>query len=117
MEERRRFVRLDARAEVACTVLPSGTSQRAATRDLGAGGIRLVTEQAIAPGTQLQVAISLPGREQPVNALAEVIWSEQHELIGKGDRRRSVESGARCVEIAPSDQEALAEFVAGRLKR
>jgi len=106
---------LETRADVAYAVLPDGAPQRAVTKDLGGGGFRLVTEHPITPGTQLQVAIHLPGREQPVNALAEVVWSEQHELIGKTDRRRSVESGARCVEIAPADQEALTEFVSSRL--
>lgn len=116
MEERRRFVRLDTRVEVAYTVLPSGTALRAVTKDLGGGGLRFFTEKPLAPGTQLQAAISLPGRDQPVNAIAEVVWSEQHEVIGRTDRQRSVENGARCVEIAPVDQEALAQFVASRLK-
>ena len=117
MEERRRFVRLETRVDVAYTVLPSGTAQRAATKDLSGGGVRFLTENLLSTGMQLQVAISLPGREQPVNAIAEVVWSEQHELIGKTNRQRSVENGARCVEIAPADQEALTRFVASRLRR
>lgn len=116
MEERRRFVRLGARVEVACTVLPSGTSQQAQASDVGWGGCCLVTEQPIPPGTQLQVALALPGREQPVNALAEVAWNEPQELIGKMDRRRSAANGVRYVEIAPGDQEAITAFIAGRLR-
>lgn len=116
MEERRRFVRLGARVEAAYTVLPAGTAQRAPTSDLGGGGLCVVTEQPIPPGTQLQVALTLPGREPPVNALAEVVWNEQHDVIGKADHRRSAANGVRYVEIAPGDQEALTAFVAGRLK-
>ena len=116
MEEQRRFVRLETRVDVAYTVLPSGTAQRTVTKDLSGGGVRFFTENPLTPGTQLQMALALPGREQPVNVLAEVVWSEQRELIGKADRQRSAENGAKFVEIAPADQEALAQFVASRLK-
>ena len=116
MEERRRSVRLGARVEVAYTVLPSGTSQRAPTSDVGWGGLCLVTEHPIPPSTQLQVAVALPGREPPVHAIAEVAWSEQHEVVGKTGRRRSAANGIRYVEIAPTDQEAITAFVAGRLR-
>ena len=116
MEEQRRFVRLETRVDVAYTVLPSGTSQRTVTKDLSGGGVRFFTETPLAPGTQLQMALALPGREQPVNALAQVVWSEQHELVGKADRQRSAENGAKFVEIAPADQEALTQFISSRLK-
>ena len=116
MEERRRFVRLGARVDVAYTMLPSGTVQHAPASDLGSGGLCFVTEQPLPPGTQLQVAVTLPGRGQPVNAIAEVAWNEPQELIGKTARRRSAANGARYVEIAPADQEAIAQFIAGRLK-
>jgi len=116
MEEQRRFVRLETRVDVAYTALPSGAPQRTVTKDLSGGGLRFFSETPLAPGTQLQMALALPGREQPVNALAEVVWSERHELVGKADRQRSAENGAKFIEIAPADQEALAQFVSSRLK-
>ena len=76
----------------------------------------LVREQPIPVGTQLQLAVTLPGREQPVNAIAEVVSNDQFEMIDRTDRRRSVEVGTRCLEIAPVDQEALTQFIASRLR-
>jgi len=116
MEERRRFVRLGARVDVAYTLLPSGTVQHAPASDLGSGGLCFVTEQPLPPGTQLQVAVTLPGREQPVNAIAEVAWNEPQELVSQAGRRRSVVNGVRYVEIAPADQEDVVQFIAGRLR-
>ena len=115
MEERRRFVRLNARADVAYVVLPSGTTQHAVSKDVSGGGARLATDRPFLPGTQLQMAIRLPGVDEPINAIMEVVWSEQSEVVGKTDRQRSVESGAKCLEIAPKDQEAVTTFVSGSL--
>ncbi len=116
MKESRGFVRLPAPVEAMYTVLPDGRPQRTLTKDLGAGGARLVMEKPLAPGAQLQVALTLPGREQPVNAIAEVVWSGEVELVGRSDRRRSAEVGVRMTEIAPQDHAALAQFVADGLR-
>ena len=116
MEERRRFVRLDTRQEAIYTVLPSGTAHATLTKDLSGGGLCLVTDKPLTPGTQLQIAVKLPGREQPVNAIAEVVWSESSEITGKAAPQRSVETGVRCTEIAPTDRDALLECVAKNLQ-
>ena len=117
MEERRQFVRLDTRLDIKYTVLPTGASQPGATKDIGGGGICLFAEQEMPAGTRLQVAMKLPGREQPVNFTAEVVWSEAYEVIGKSHRQRSVEVGVRFVEVAPQDQEAVMQHVILGLKQ
>ncbi len=116
MEERRRFVRLNVRLDVDCTVLPSGVVQRAVSKDIGGGGFRLWTEKPFEPGTSLQLAITLSGRDAPVNVAAEVVWSEQSKTTGRIDRRQSVEVGTRCVEISPNDHVALTAFVSAGLR-
>ena len=116
MEERRRFVRLETQADVAYIVLPDGTTKRTRAKDVSAGGLRLATDRRLAAGTQLQIAMALPGSERPVNAIAEVVWSQQYEVVGKGDRQQSVEIGARFAEIAPQDQETITRFIATSLQ-
>ena len=115
MQERRRFVRLNARLNVDCTVLPAGVAQRAVSKDIGGGGFRLWTEKPLEPGTVLQLAIALPGWDAPVNAAAEVVWSEQSKTTGRIENRKSVEVGIRCVEISPNDHAALTRFVSAGL--
>jgi c-di-GMP-binding flagellar brake protein YcgR len=116
MEERRRFVRCDTRQEAAYTVLPAGASRATLTKDVSGGGFCLITDKPLVPGTQLQIAVKLPGREQPVNAIAEVVWSESSEVTGKAGPQRSVQTGVRCAEIAPADRDALLECVAKSLE-
>jgi c-di-GMP-binding flagellar brake protein YcgR len=111
MEERRRFVRLDTRLEVRYTVLPTGSAQQTVSNNIGGGGICFFADKPLAAGTYLQVAMKLPGREQPVPFTAEVVWSELYEVVGKIERRQAVEVGVRFLEIAPSDLEAIMQHV------
>ena len=116
MEERRHFVRLDTRLDVTYTVLPATQAQQTVTKGIGGGGVCFFSDRELAPGDQLQVAMKLPSREQPVNFTAEVIWCEPYEVIGKTGRQRSVEVGVRFLEIAPQDQEAVMQHVILSLK-
>ena len=116
MEEPRRYVRLPIRTEVAYVVLPSGTTLETQTRDISSTGMRLVLDHALAPGTQLQVAVALPGVENPVNAIAEVVWSQEEHMSGKAEQHRSVQVGIRCTEISPQDQQVLNEAIAQQLR-
>ena len=110
-EERRHFVRLDTRLDMRYTLLPSGQTQQATTKDIGGGGVCLFADKVIPPGTRLQVAMSLPGSPQPVNFVGEVVWSEAYELIGKERRQSAVEVGVQFVEISPADREAVMQHV------
>ena len=111
MEERRQFVRLDTRLEMSYTLLPSGKAQRTVAKNISGGGVCLFLEQVVPEGTRLQVAMTLPGREEPVHFTAEVIWCESYEMIGRTERKRAVEAGVQFVEISPKDQEAVMQHV------
>ncbi|MCH8218887.1 MAG: PilZ domain-containing protein, partial [Planctomycetes bacterium] len=111
MDERRQFVRLDTRLDVSYTYLPTANQQQSVTKDIGGGGICFFANEVLKPGDRLQVSMKLPGREQPVNFIGEVIWSEQYETIGKTERKRAIEVGVKFVEIAPKDRDAVMEHV------
>ncbi len=116
MEERRHFVRLDTRLEVNYTVLSGTQAHKATARNVGGGGICLFANEPLKAGDRLQVAMKLPDRDKPVNFIAEVIWCEPYEVIGKTGRQRAIEVGVRFLEIAPQDQEAVMQHVILRLK-
>ncbi len=111
MEERRQLVRLDTRLEISYAVLSSDTPKKSVTKNVGGGGVCLFTEKELPIGTRLQVAMKLPDREALVHFIAEVVWSEAYEVIGKTQRQRAVESGVRFIEIAPQDCEAVMRHV------
>ena len=116
MEERRRFVRLDTRANVSFTVLATGASVQAVSKNMGGGGMCFFSDKTLTPGTCLQVSMILPGRDQPVRFTAEVVWSEPYEVIGKTERQRAVEVGVRFLDIAPDDQQKIMQHVVLSLK-
>ena len=116
MEERRQFVRLDTRLDVSYTVLPAAQAQQTVTKGVGGGGFCFFSDRELKPGERLQVAMKLPNREQPVNCIAEVVWCEPYEVIGKTGRQRSVEVGVRFLQIAPQDQDAVMQHVILSLK-
>ena len=112
MEERRKFVRLDTRLEVAYTVLSTGgTTQPVLSKDIAGGGMCFFADRPLAVGTRLQMVMKLPGREQPAHCTAEVIWSESYQMIGKSEQEQAVEIGVKFIEIAPRDLEAIMHHV------
>ena len=111
MEERREFVRLDTRLDIQYALLPHEAPKTSMTKDISGGGICLFADKELAAGTLLQVSMKIPGKEQPVNFTAEVVWSETYETIGKSERQRAVEMGVRFIEISPQDQEAIMKHV------
>lgn len=111
MDERRQFVRLDTQMSVVYTVLQEDEGRSSVTKNVGGGGICLFVDDILKPGQQIQVAMQLPGREESANFIAEVVWCESYEIIGKDTRRKAVEVGVRFVEIAPRDQEAILQHV------
>ena len=111
MQERRQFVRLDTRLDTTYTVSTTGTTSRTAIKNISGGGICLIMDEVLAPGTRLQMVVKLPDTEQSTQFLGEVVWSEPYEIIGKTERRRAVEAGIRFVEISPADHAVVMRYV------
>ncbi len=105
------MVRVRQRAEVTYAVLPGGAPQRGVTFDLSAGGIGLVTDRVLELWTQVQVSLALPDRGAPVPFIGQVMWSQARETTDRARRARTVWTALRISEIAPRDQDALADFV------
>ena len=115
LEERRTGVRLRAHLPLRYTVLPSGTARDAVTRDVGRGGVGFFVTHALPVGTTLQLAVTLPDRDEPVHALADVVWSHAYTVIEKTDRRSAVELGVRFTEVAPRDAARLETYISATL--
>ena len=115
-QERRRFVRFQARLPVQYTVEPQSKPVQTFSKDLGGGGVCFFAQVPVAAGTRVQAALSLPGRESPIPFTAEVICSEQQEFKAKGQHQRVVEVDVRFVEIAPHDQADIMHYVMASLQ-
>ena len=111
MEERRQFARLDTRIEVAYRALKAAPSQRTVMKNVSAGGVCIFVEKELAPGTVLNISMTLPDRRAPLTFTGEIVWSEAYEIISKTQHKRSVEAGVRFVDINPKALEALMQYV------
>ena len=116
MEERRRFVRLDARLEVNYHIIgQAGKDLPSLTRNVGGGGIGFFTESRLAPGTILEVEVEFPTHQRRVRFTGGVIWSGQL-LLSSGDKSpRPFETGVRFIDIALEDREFLLHYSRGNV--
>ena len=95
----RRFPRLRAEHAVMFRQVESGDESLARTGTVGLGGCMFLTDEALEPGTHLELLISV--RSRVVRAGARVVYAAR-----EGDDTWQV--GVEFVEISPSDRAVIA---------
>ena len=86
------------------------------TSDLSGGGLSFAAQAPLNPGTRISAALSLPGREQPIPLIAEVLCSEQSYVMGTAASERRIEVEVRFVSIAPGDQDDIKRYIIAGLQ-
>jgi c-di-GMP-binding flagellar brake protein YcgR len=90
-KERRKFIRLEVYHLAKYRLLSDAKDESryilAAVRDIGAGGLCLVTEETLPLSSLVQLKINFPGISTTVFTLAKVVWIKQikktkHYLLG-----------------------------------
>lgn len=109
-QEQRRFIRITNRLTAIFTVVKTGKTRRALTRDISAGGICVITEELLEPGTALEVALTLPDREAPITFLGEVAWSRPVGPAPKSYQNPTAETGIKFVSIDPKEQQLIMQY-------
>lgn len=79
------------------------------TNNIGELGVCLVTEESYAIGASILLMIRIPGEEQPVPAIAKVIWWKHAR------NNPEFRIGCEFVEIAKADKEKLLHYLKTRL--
>ena len=110
-EERRQFIRIPSRLTTVFKNLKTGKVRRALTKDIGGGGICLITEELLEPGTELEIEFTLPDRPAPVLCRGEVLWSRPAGAPKKSYQSPTGESGVKLTQIDPKDQTAVAQYI------
>ena len=115
MEEKRKYVRLDASIKVSYRILKGPeVRHEALSRNIGGGGIRFPVEERLKKDSLLELEIDLPNGAGPIEALGQVVWRE--ELLTKGEgKKEHFDVGMKFVRINPSDRERLLKYVYGRI--
>lgn len=117
-EERRKHLRLKVYHLVKYQVVSDKSPQPhpllASIKDIGAGGICLITDEPLDVSTNLQLQINFPDLKKPIFTLGHVVWSKQ---VAKMNR---YEVGIEFVNIEaslPALIDSDVRFVYRKLKR
>ncbi len=108
-EERRKYLRLKVYHLVKYRLVqdkpPYFPYSLAAIKDIGAGGICLVSEKPLPVSTNLELQINFPDIEKPISTLGRVVWLKQ---MPKTDR---YEMGIEFTSIEESLRKFIDEYV------
>jgi Tfp pilus assembly protein PilZ len=77
------------------------------TRDIGAGGICLITASPIPVGKEVDIKFHIPDEENPVKVVGRIVWNEAIDEGAEG----SFYNGIQFIRIKDSDRELIGKFV------
>jgi len=74
MDERRIFARIDSRFPVKFLNTLDGSEGNAATVDISANGLCMVTNKNLVRSTRLELSLKIPDQHTPLYTRGEVVW-------------------------------------------
>jgi len=122
-KERRGFPRINVSVTVDYSISGSQAIKTVQTKNVSAGGICLIADEDIHPGTVLELKIYLPNQDSPVLAQGKIIWENEVTVLTKGkvawerdsevfsDERTRLELGVEFFKIEVSDLQKISQFV------
>lgn len=117
MEERRKYVRLDASIKVRYKVkVLKGPEVRhePLSKNIGGGGIRFPVEGRLKKGSILELGIDLPDGARPIKAVGQVVWLEKVP-IGEAAKKDYFETGTKFIRIDPLSKDRILKYVYERI--
>ncbi len=111
-DERRRFIRAPMRLTTFYTIVGSGKTRRALTKDISGGGLRLITETLLEPAAQLKIEMTLPDDPTPITFDAQVAWSRPVDLQHPSAGNPTAETGITIVKINSKAHTLLKQYAA-----
>lgn len=116
MKNRRRDIRITEENKVLLTVPAGrgperdGTVFYSFTRDISAGGVRVLTGARLEPGGRVRLEIALSGSRRTIRTAAEVRW------VREVYENEVFEAGLVFVNLDPESEIALIDHVYGRAR-
>jgi len=108
--ERRRLRRAPVRLMAIVKVLSTGKAWRALTKDVSGSGMSFVTDEALEPGTPLEIEMRLPDHDSPIRVIAGVVWMRSVKEPKHMYEHFSMEIGVKFVSLSPQDQKLLTQY-------
>ena len=115
--EKMAFQRLLFSVEVEYKVVSSPevlAALKARSKNISAGGIRLVVLEKLRAGTVLDLKFLLSGSPEPVRAKGMVAWTEEY-TVGSLDSSKAYDAGIEFISIKQKDKARIQQYVQSRL--
>ncbi|MBN1697475.1 MAG: PilZ domain-containing protein [Spirochaetales bacterium] len=100
---RRRFISLN----VAYDMSPEQRWLESTTRDIGAGGICLITTSPIEVGKVVDIKFHIPDEQKPVKVSGKIVWNEEYKEGGGG----KFYNGIQFIRIDEADRDLIGKYV------
>jgi hypothetical protein len=110
-DEKRRMPRGLSRLVCFVKPVPGGRVFRGLTKDLSGVGVRVVIEEILEPGTQVEVEVKLPDQNTPVQFMGEVVWSRPVQDAQSSLIKATTETGIKVVHIDPKHLSLIKFYV------
>ena len=111
-EERRKFPRLKTELFVRYKIInPPDEGLEGRTRNIGGGGICLVTREKIKPGTMLAMEIKFPYAVNPVLIKGRTVWTGESSLGLSPAGHVQYDNGVEFLEITEENRQQIIEHV------
>ena len=107
MVERRRTVRAVARIEVFNKETSEQRVPLYVSGNVSVGGIFLITQDPLEPGTDMKISFTLPGDDREIHAEGRVVWKRRQREAS--DRQPGM--GVQFMKILPKHQEKLSAYI------
>lgn len=112
--ERRKFARLNISVEVVCRIGQDNKDEfKPISRDISLGGVRVVMDKSLLPGTLLELELHFSTGREPVVVMGEVVWQNYTKI----DSKDLYETGLRFTKIYLEDQKKLREAMFDTVKQ
>ncbi len=109
-EERRRFIRLNINADIKFSIIPHGSAEyQSKTKDIGAGGICLMSDLPLKNSDILKLEIFLPEDPPSVHAIGKVVWVKPFSIADEKSVR--FDAGVTFTEITEPDRKKINKYV------
>ena len=108
-EERRRYVRVRKDVSVSYRIMGREEEDTSPAGNLGAGGLRLITQEALAPGMDLLITISVGAKGARIEVMGRVVW------VGREKGEGRSEAGICFTELDGLQRENILSLIASDL--
>lgn len=108
--EKRKFLRLNVGCEVSHKALSadSASSDKSQTKNISAGGLCLIVDEKLNPGTILELDFVLPDKKNTIKAKSRVAWIKPFKI---GSETEHYDCGVEFTQINPVDRKRIDQYV------